>query len=235
MRNNAPALTTLSHQSSADKVRRDARRFVDGLAERLIELDKMSVAAKRYSVFNADEYASFKALFLHFTDRTEEFQLLSYLTEETLAGYERGAVKHWKEHQELEGYFRKLQVPMLRQVIATNLRLLKIWDDRLQRGEGLPYGAREVFMETIRVIYNAKTQLLRPRYVALLDASAMRDADRAERLLRTLVRKAPKLFNFADNPDDARVLAAADAYDDDDDYEEEEEDDVIEDGDPLIT
>lgn len=227
--------TTGSRQSVAEKVRGDARRFVDGLANRLTELDSMSRKAKRYNVFNPQEYAEFKSLFVSFTDRTEEFQLLSYLAEESLANYERVGVTHWKEHQELEDYFRKLQVPMLRQVISTNLRLLKIWDDRLQRGEGLPYGARELFVETIRVIYNAKTQLLRPRYVALLDSAALRDADRAERLLRTLIRKAPKLFDFAENDPDLQPSALDDEDDDDVDiFADDAPEAKVEDDDPLI-
>ncbi len=201
--------------NAAEQVRRDARRFVDGLAQRLKELDEMARSAKRFNVFSPEEYASFKSLFLDFTELSEEFQLLSHLAEETLANYERHGVNHWAEHKELEDYFRKLQVPMLRQVITTNLRLLRVWDDRMQRGEGLPYGAREVFLETIRVIYNAKTQLLRPRYVAQLDDAALRDADRAERLLRTLVRKAPKLFNFAE--EDVLAVQAVVSDDPDDD------------------
>lgn len=226
-----------SRQSAAEKIRSDARRFIDGLADRLVELERMSQKAKRYNVFNPKEYAEFKSLFLSFTDRTEEFQLLSYLAEESLSNYERGGADQWKEHQQLDEYFRKLQIPMLRQVISTNLRLLKIWDDRLQRGEGLPYGSRELFLETIRVIYNAKTQLLRPRYVALLDNSALHDADRAERLLRTLIRKAPKLFDFAENDPHLRVTDE-DIYDDEDDgiFDEPSppQDASHEDADPLI-
>jgi hypothetical protein len=107
---------------------------------------------------------------------------------------------------------------MLHAVIRTNLRLLRVWDDRLQRGEGLPYGAHEVFLETVRVIYNARTELLRPRYVSQLDEDALADADRAERLLRTLIAEAPKLFDFAaagssppasSTPDDAFYMNLA--------------------------
>jgi|GEM_PF-1525488 len=231
MQNISPNRT---RQSAAEKVRGDARRFIDGLADRLVELDRMSQKAKKFNVFNPKEYAEFKNLFLSFTDRTEEFQMLSYLAEESLSNYERGGASQWKEHQELDDYFRKLQIPMLRQVIATNLRLLKIWDDRLQRGEGLPYGARELFLETIRVIYNAKTQLLRPRYVALLDNAALHDADRAERLLRTLIRKAPKLFDFAE---DDPALRVTDAQEEDDEDVDIFADDPLappEDLDPLI-
>ncbi|HLN22504.1 MAG TPA: hypothetical protein VK558_00820 [Patescibacteria group bacterium] len=222
------SVSSMTQAAAADKVRRDARRFVDGLAERLVELDRMAKKARRFNVFNPKEYAEFKSLFLGFTDLSEEFQMLSHLAEDSLASFERAGINHWAEHKELEEYFRRLQIPMLRQLISTNLRLLKVWDDRLQRGEGLPYGAREVFQETVRVIYNAKTQLLRPRYVALLDESALHDADRAERLLRMLIRKAPKLFNFTegqelmlpaendlDNGDTYQSILADDGKDDD--------------------
>jgi len=226
--------TTRSRQSAAEKIRGDARRFVDGLANRLVELDQMAQKAKKFNVFNPKEYADFKNLFLSFTDRTEEFQMLSYLAEESLSNFERGGATQWKEHQQLDEYFRKLQIPMLRQVIATNLRLLKIWDDRLQRGEGLPYGSRELFIETIRVIYNAKTQLLRPRYVALLDGAALRDADRAERLLKTLMRRAPKLLDFAEDDPALRVTADEEEDDDDIDIFEGDPPPAPQDLDPLI-
>jgi hypothetical protein len=178
-------------------VRKDARRFVDALALRLHELEYMAKQAKRFDIFSNEEYAEFKGLFLNFSELCEEFQLLSHLTELSLAKFERAGKDHWIEYQELDGYFRQLQVPMLHAVIRTNLHLLRVWDDRMQRGEGLPYGSREVFMETVRIIHNARTELLRPRYVALLDEAALRDAERADRLLRVLISRSPTLFNFA--------------------------------------
>jgi hypothetical protein len=81
----------------------------------------------------------------------------------------------------------------------------------MQRGEGLPYGAYEVFLETVRIIHHARSELLRPRYVALLDDAAMQDADRADRLLRTLIAKAPRLFDFAANLALPTLLADPDA------------------------
>lgn len=182
--------------SVAERVRHDARRFVDALAIRLHELQDLADLAKQFDSFKSEKYAEFKRVFLTFSDLCEEFQLLSHLTEGSLACYERRAASHWAEHKELEEYFRRLQVPMLHAVIRTNLRLLKVWDDRLQHGEGLPYGAYELFLETVRVIHNARSQLLRPRYVALLDEAAVNDADRADRLLRVLIEQAPMLFDF---------------------------------------
>jgi len=157
----------------------------------------MARLAKHYNVFNTNEYAQFKQLFLHFSDLCEEFQLLSHLTEDSLSNFERAAEKDWTEHRQLEEYFRNLQIPMLHAVIRTNLRLLKVWDDRLRQGQGLPYGAREVFLETVRIIHNARNELMRPRYIALLDETALQDADRADRLLRTLIQQAPQLFDFS--------------------------------------
>jgi hypothetical protein len=189
--------TTRADQSKAEKIRHDARRFVDALATRLRELETMARLAKHYDVFNTNEYAQFKQLFLHFSELCEEFQLLSHLTEDSLFNFERAAEKDWTEHRALEEYFRRLQIPMLHAVIRTNLRLLKVWDDRFRQGQGLPYGAREVFRETVRVIHNARNELMRPRYIALLDETALQDADRADRLLRTLIQQAPRLFDFA--------------------------------------
>lgn len=192
-----PQTATINPQSQAEKIRKDARRFVDALAARLGELEKMARLARTFVSFDAEVYADFKRLYLDFSELCEEFQVLSHLTEDSLSNFERAASSHWQEHQELEDYFRRLQVPMLHAVIRTNLRLLQVWEDRLRRGEGLPYGAHEVFLETVRVIRNARAELLRPRYVEQLDEAALAEADRAEHLLRTLLAGAPRLFDFA--------------------------------------
>ncbi|WP_146002622.1 hypothetical protein [Telmatospirillum siberiense] len=157
----------------------------------------MADLARHYDVFNTEEYTQFKKLFLDFSELCEEFQILSRLTEDSLAQFERAAADQWNEHRELEEYFRRLQVPMLNALIRTNLHLLGIWEDRLHHGEGLPYGSREVFVETIRVVQNARSELLRPRYVALLDEMALKDADRADRLLRSLMAQAPQFADFS--------------------------------------
>jgi hypothetical protein len=201
MQTNRSKRGATTRQAELAKVRYDARRFVDALADRLRELAQLASLAKQFNVFNAYEYAEFKELFLNFRELSEEFQMLSRLAEDSLLNMKSEAQDDEDEHRELDDYFRRLQVPMLHGVISTNLRLLKVWDDRLQRGEGLPYGAYELFLDTVRLIYNARLELLRPRYVALLDEAALRDADRAERLLRTLLERAPQLLDFAAGSD----------------------------------
>ncbi len=187
----------MTRQAELEKVRSDAHRFVEALAARLRELEHLAREAKHFNVFAADEYAQFRLLFLNFRELSEEFQVLSQLAEDSLGNLKSEVQDAGDEHRRLDEYFRRLQVPMLHGVISTNLRLLRVWDDRLQRGEGLPYGAYELFLETVRLIYNARLELLRPRYVALLDDAALRDADRAERLLQALIERAPRFLDFA--------------------------------------
>jgi hypothetical protein len=181
----------------AEKRQEEARRFIEALAARLVELEQLARHAKRFRVFSAEHYGEFKELFLSFRDLSDEFQILSHLTEQSLGVRDEPDGEDAAGLESLDDYFRRLQVPMLHAVISTNLRLLRIWDDRLRRGEGLPYGAYELFIETVRIIHTARIELLRPRYVALLDEAALRDADRAERLLRTLLQYAPQLVEFA--------------------------------------
>ena len=142
------------------------------------------------------EYAEFKTLFLNFRDLCDEFQLLSRMTETSLAHFDREDLQSRAEMMELDSTFRSLQMPMLCAMIRTNLRLLRVWDGRLQSGEGMPYGARELFHETVRIIDTARNELLRPRYLALLEDDALKDAEEADRLLRTLIKKSPHLFDF---------------------------------------
>ena len=190
---------TSTEQANAEKLRQELRRFVDALAERLGELDKLAHLALRFTVFSTDEYAEFKQLFLNFRDLCDEFQMLSRLAEVSLAAMNHEDQDAHDEAAELEENYRKLQVPMLRAMIKTNLRLLLVWDDRLRGGDGLPYGSRELFHETVRIIDTARNELLRPRYMEMLEEDALEDAAKADKLLRTLIARAPQLFDFLES------------------------------------
>lgn len=190
---------TSTEQANAEKLRQELRRFVDALASRLGELDKLAHLALRFNVFSTDEYTEFKQLFLTFRDLCDEFQMLSHLAETSLAHINHHDHDAHAEAAELEETYRKLQVPMLRAMIKTNLRLLLVWDDRLRCGEGLPYGSRELFRETVRIIDTARNELLRPRYMELLEEEALEDAAKADKLLRTLIASAPQLFDFLES------------------------------------
>ncbi len=187
---------TNTEQANAERVRHELRRFVDSLGERLSELEKLAQLARRFNVFSADEYSEFKSLFLNFRDLCDEFQTLSRLAESSLANMPNG---HDEEALEMEATYRKVQVPMLRAMIRTNLRLLRVWEDRLQSGEGLPYGARELFRETVRIINHAREELLRPRYMELLEEEALEEAAEADRLLRHLISQSPQFFDFLES------------------------------------
>lgn len=188
-----------TEQANAEKLRHELRRFVDALADRLAELDKLAHLALRFNVFSSEEYAEFKQLFLTFRDLCDEFQMLSHLAESSLASINHHDHEAHEEAAELEETYRKLQVPMLRAMIKTNLRLLRVWDDRLRGGEGLPYGSRELFRETVRIIDTARNELLRPRYMELLEEEALEDAAKADKLLRSLIASAPQLFDFLES------------------------------------
>jgi hypothetical protein len=190
-----PTCTT-TLETSAERLRAEARRFTEALTSRLGELEHLAGLARQYNVFSAMEYAEFKTLFLNFRDLCDEFQLLSRMTETSLAHFDREDVQSRAEMMELDSTFRSLQMPMLCAMIRTNLRLLRVWEGRLQSGEGMPYGARELFHETVRIIDTARNELLRPRYLALLEDDALKDAEEADRLLRTLIKKSPNLFDF---------------------------------------
>jgi hypothetical protein len=190
---------TSTEQANAEKLRHELRRFVDALAGRLGELDQLAHLALRFTVFSTEEYTEFKQLFLNFRDLCDEFQMLSRLAEVSLAAINHEDHDAHDEAAELEENYRKLQVPMLRAMIKTNLRLLHVWDDRLRCGEGLPYGARELFRETVRIIDTARNELLRPRYMELLEEEALADAAKADKLLRTLIASAPQLFDFLES------------------------------------
>jgi hypothetical protein len=192
-----PSSTT--EQSSAEKLRSEARRFVGALTGRLEELEKLAQLARRFNVFSAEQYAEFKQLFLNFRDLCEEFQVLSRLAESSLAHLDSHDLQSQSELIELDTTFRALQVPMLRAMIRTNLRLLRVWDDRLRSGAGMPYGSRELFRETVRIVDTARDELLRPRHLALLEEESVQEAEEAEKLLKSLIAQSPSLFDFVES------------------------------------
>jgi hypothetical protein len=188
--------TKAGHRAERERIRAKSRLYIDSLATRFGELDDLARKAKDCHVFNAVEFAEFRLLFKTFREMSEEFQMLSHLTEAALDKFREDATVADDEHKRLDEYFVRMQVPVLHGVIRTNIRLLKIWDDLLQCGEKLPYGAHEMFVETLRIIFRARIELLRPCYANLLDAEALRDTDRVERLLDMLMQQAPKLLDF---------------------------------------
>jgi hypothetical protein len=188
-----------TEQANAERVRLDLRRFVGALGDRLGELERLAHLAKRFKAFSADDYTEFKQLFLMFRDLCDEFQMLSRLAEASLASLDPRDEETAAEAADMEATYRMLQVPMLRAMIRTNLRLMRVWDNRLEAGEGLPYGARELFKETVRIVDTARNELLRPRYMELLEEEALEDAAAADKLLRTLMAKAPQWFDFIES------------------------------------
>jgi hypothetical protein len=187
-------------QSKSLKLRQDARRYVDALASRLVELESLAQEASVFASFEAGKYAQFKRLFVRFSELCEEFQVFSRITEEALANVQNLIDGDPAERTTLDDAFRRLQVPMLHAVIKTNLRLLHVWEDRLQRGEGLPIGAYELLAETARIIQHTRGELLRPRYAELLDDTTIADGAEADQLVRSLIAKAPRLSDFANSP-----------------------------------
>ncbi len=185
-----------TEQTTANRLRQEARRFVDSLGNRLSELERLSQLAHQFDIIWPSDYVEFKQLFHDFSALCEEFQVLSKLTESSLTQIDNQDPEQRKESASLERVLRELQAPMLQAMIRTNLRLLKMWDLRVRSGESLPYGSRELFQETVRIIDTAKQDLLRPRYLALLDEDAVKDAEEADRLLKSLLRQTPKLFEF---------------------------------------
>lgn len=194
-------------QPTSQRIRQDARRYVDALAARLTELEELAEAATRFAVFDAAEYAAFKRLFLRFSTLCEEFQVFSRITEDVLSNFQFAMAQDQVEREFLDDAFRRLQVPMLHAVIRTNLGLLRVWEDRVQRGEGLPIGSHELLAETARIIQHTRGELLRPRYAELVDEAALEDAAQADRILKGLIAQAPRLFDFASDGLSSQALS----------------------------
>ncbi|MBF0392959.1 MAG: hypothetical protein HQL38_09780 [Alphaproteobacteria bacterium] len=186
---------------SSDHLRRTARIYVDALAERLDELSRLATQARTIRGYSVDTYPTFKAIYYEFLRQSDEYQGLSYLAQEAIAALPQEDDGQRAAQRELADNFRQLQVPMLREVIRTNFRLLRIWEDRVTQGVELPLDSRQAFLDCVRVIHEAKSQLQREEYAPLLDPETLEIADRAKRLLETLLERAPNLVEFLEDRD----------------------------------
>jgi hypothetical protein len=191
-----PFSITLTQQAATAKLRSHAHELMTVLASRLTELEGTANRAERFDSYAIDQYDSFKKYFLTLRNQCAEFQALSHITHDAISKLELCGNDQWPDCSAMLADFHKTQVRLLNIVVSANLRLLKVWEDRLTQGEGLPFGTHEMFMETVHTIHLVREELLRPRYLLLLEDQALEDAEQTEQLLRKLVIHAPALFDF---------------------------------------
>jgi hypothetical protein len=210
MRTKRPMSVVQTEQATIDKARDEARQRLATLTTRLDELTVTAERAIRFDVFAIDDYAAFKRDFFAFRTLCEEFQALSEITKSAIDRLETCGRRLWGEADALRAQYHDLQVPLMRTVLYTSLHLLVVWEDRLTNGDGLPIGAHEMFLDTLHTINRVRSELLRPRYLAALDDATLADAERVEKVLRTLMGQAPTLLDF---PAAAGPLPAAEGND----------------------
>ena len=173
---------------------------MDVLSARLAVLETTARQAMRFNAFAIAEYGAFKDFFLDFRRQCEEFQALSQIAQDSINRLELCGKALWHECSIMQATFYGLQVPLMRSVVQTNLRLLRVWEDRLTRGDGLPFGTHEMFMQTVHTLALVRAELLRPRYLDILADEDLEDAEEADKLLHKLAKEAPVLFNFPEPP-----------------------------------
>lgn len=184
-------------ETATERIRHDARVYIAGLADRLEDLSQLAQSAKEFDQFDPERYGRFKNFFLLFLKRVEESQILCAMIEETLILPEGlGLSLWWNDRDELETHYHTLRLAVLRLAITTAYGLLKVWENRLAQGNGLPYGSAEMFEQTLRAIEDAKDYLAESDDVE--DAIYI-SATEAESLLHALIDKAPRYRSFDKN------------------------------------
>ncbi|MEA4838968.1 MAG: hypothetical protein VB101_11860 [Rhodospirillaceae bacterium] len=180
--------------TASERIRHDARVYITGLAERLEDLSQLTQSAGEFDHFDPENYGRFKNFFLLFLKRVEESQILCAMIEETLTLPERlGLSLWWNDRDELETHYHTLRLAVLRLATATTCSLLKVWEDRLTQGNGLPYGSAEMFEEMLRAIEEAKDYLAESGDG---EDSIHTGAIEAESLLHALIDQAPRYRSF---------------------------------------
>jgi hypothetical protein len=206
MSNKNPLRRPSGTPSRSDKLQVEAKRFITSLIGRLDELRSLSDLARRLDVFSDVEFLRFTDLYARYEAMCEEFQVLSELTAHTLSNIDRKPEDRRQAIVEMAETLDKLQLAMIQLSIRSHCELLRLWRDRLGSTIETPLAAREILKNTVRIIFTTRLEMLRPRYVELLDDQSVADAEEAGQLLRTLFGRVPRINSFAASDAEQRAL-----------------------------
>lgn len=92
----------------------------------------------------------------------------------------------------LQSRFSRLMVQIWASLLNCSLEFL----GALSKEENLPLGSREIFLREIKTLYDANKWLSNPRFSDLIDESMNSKQHQAERILTTIINRAPTLLEL---------------------------------------
>lgn len=121
-----------------------------------------------------------------FRDKISEFETFGILIENRLRNLETG------RDERLDEQFDALNILISKAVLRTSTKFFLA----LSKSPALPIGSREIFVQELRNLHQARKKLAEPRYAHLLDEEADRNMKLAENILNEIIERAPSLLNL---------------------------------------
>lgn len=128
---------------------------------------------------------SFK-VYNEFRSKVGEFRALCILIEGRFKVIDTAWVNELREE------YARLDMLMLGVLVRASMRFFFV----LSAKTTLPMGAREIFVQELRILYEAAEKLKRPEYADKLGDKLKADLETAEMILEEIIHKAPALLSF---------------------------------------
>lgn len=125
-------------------------------------------------------------VYRQFRESVSEFETFGILIENRLRNLDTG------RDPRLDEQFDALNVLISKSVIKASTQFFLA----LSKSPALPLGSREVFLQELRSLHEARNKLSDPRYQRMLDEEAHRNLQIAENILTEIIERAPSLLDF---------------------------------------
>ena len=159
---------------------KDTKTFLPLLSERVAELAVLSKIPKKLKEnINFEDYQEFRNMMGDY---------LSFL----IIIEHRIQLNESSKKERLEEKYEELTVLIWSVLLDGSLNYLSVISEK----DFLPIGTRHIFMQELKTLYDAENILKQEKFQDRLNNTVLDKRDRAERILETIIDRAPQLLNM---------------------------------------
>ena len=159
---------------------KDAETFLQLLSERIAELAVLSEAPKHLKEsINFEDYQEFREMM---------GECLSFL----IVIERRIELNKSAKKERLHEQYEELTVLIWSVLLDGSLNYLLVISEK----DFLPIGTRHIFMQELRTLCDAENILKQEKFEDRLNIAVLDKRDKAERILETIIDRAPQLLNM---------------------------------------
>ena len=164
----------------AENIEKDAETFLQLLSERVADLAVLSEIPKQIKEnINFEDYQEFRNMM---------GECLSFL----IIIERRIQLNETAKKEKLEEQYEELTVLIWSVLLDGSLNYLSVISEK----EFLPIGTRYVFVQELKTLYDAENILKQEKHQHRLNNTVLNKRDKAERILETIIDRAPQLLNM---------------------------------------